>query len=229
MNKKMKFVATVATVLIAAAGVITFEACNKKDSIITNQETLTRESTPPNYSIELLESMIDSIMYRNDIWQVFDSCSMIMNRCIVTSTPINLLETNEADFCDRIGISLIRYKSINNFISSTMSNIATSYPDLFDYARKNTNCVVCEEEFPYETIQSMVDYYKTHPNVTHDLSCILNNGQSGQGYGTQNTGCDNYFHYTLCLMVCTGSGPILYWPCAYLCLCQFCPSICASF
>lgn len=47
MNKKMKFVAIMATLLIAAAGVITFEACNKKDSIITNQETLTRESTPP--------------------------------------------------------------------------------------------------------------------------------------------------------------------------------------
>ena len=228
MNKKMKFVATVATLLVAAAGVITFEACNKKDLNITHQETLTRESTPPNYNIELLESMVDSIMYRNDIWQVFDSCSMIMNRCIVTSTPVDLLETNEADFCDRIGISLIRYKAINNFISSTMSNIATSYPDLLDYGR-NTICLECEEEAPYEKIQSMIDYYKTHPNVTYDLSCILNNVQSGQGYGTQNTGCTNYFLYTMCLMVCTGSGPILYWPCAYLCLCQFCPDICLSF
>ena len=34
MNKKMKFVATVATLLIAAAGVITFEACNKKNEVI---------------------------------------------------------------------------------------------------------------------------------------------------------------------------------------------------
>lgn len=228
MNKKMKFVATVATLLVVAAGVITFEACNKKDLNITNQETLTRESTSPNYNIELLEYMVDSIMYRNDIWQVFDSCSMIMNRCIVTSTPINLLETNEADFCDRIGISLIRYKAINNFISSTINNIASSYPDLLDYGR-NTICVECEEESPYEKIQSMIDYYKKHPNATYDLSCILNNVQSGQSFGTQNTGCTNYFNYTLCLLVCTASGPILYWPCAYLCLCQFCPNICANF
>ena len=36
MNKKMKFVATVATLLIAAAGVITFEACNKKNEVINS-------------------------------------------------------------------------------------------------------------------------------------------------------------------------------------------------
>ena len=36
MNKKMKFVATVATVIIAAAGVITFEACNKKNEVVNN-------------------------------------------------------------------------------------------------------------------------------------------------------------------------------------------------
>ncbi len=36
MNKKMKFVAVVATLLIAAAGVITFEACNKKNEVVNN-------------------------------------------------------------------------------------------------------------------------------------------------------------------------------------------------
>ncbi len=36
MNKKMKFVATVATLLVAAAGVITFEACNKKNEVVNN-------------------------------------------------------------------------------------------------------------------------------------------------------------------------------------------------
>ena len=36
MNKKIKFVATVATLLIAAAGVITFEACNKKNEVINS-------------------------------------------------------------------------------------------------------------------------------------------------------------------------------------------------
>ena len=36
MNKKMKFVASVAALLIAAAGVITFEACNKKNEVINS-------------------------------------------------------------------------------------------------------------------------------------------------------------------------------------------------
>ena len=51
MTKKMKLVATLATLLIAAAGVMTFEACNKKDDQMTNQETLDRESTSPIYDI----------------------------------------------------------------------------------------------------------------------------------------------------------------------------------
>lgn len=28
--------------------------------------------------------------------------------------------------------------------------------------------------------------------------------------------------YTACLLVCTSSGPVLYWVCAYLCLSSFC-------
>lgn len=36
MRKNFKFVATVATLLIAAAGVITFEACNKKNEVVNN-------------------------------------------------------------------------------------------------------------------------------------------------------------------------------------------------
>ena len=226
MTKKMKLVATLATLLIAAAGVMTFEACNKKDDQITNQETLTRESTSPNYSIELLESMANSVLYRSDIRQVFDSCSMIMKKCIETPTPVNMLTMNEADFCDRVGISLIRYNAINNYISSTMRNIITSYPDLFNYAKDNSICVECEEVSPYEKIQSMIDYYKSHPNVTYDLSCILNNTQSGQD---NNGGCNDNFQYMLCLLVCTASGPLIYWPCAFLCLCQYCPDICNFF
>ena len=40
MNKKMKFVATVATLLIAAAGVITFEACNKTNKTSVEPTTV---------------------------------------------------------------------------------------------------------------------------------------------------------------------------------------------
>ncbi len=37
MTKKMKLVATLATMLIAAAGVMTFEACNKKENVIESK------------------------------------------------------------------------------------------------------------------------------------------------------------------------------------------------
>lgn len=40
MNKKMKFVAIMATLLIAAAGVITFEACNKTNKTSVEPTTV---------------------------------------------------------------------------------------------------------------------------------------------------------------------------------------------
>ena len=39
----------------------------------------------------------------------------------------------------------------------------------------------------------------------------------------------NYFNYTLCLIVCTASGPVIYWICVYACLCHYCPQFCIHF
>lgn len=31
-----------------------------------------------------------------------------------------------------------------------------------------------------------------------------------------------WMQYTACLILCSAGGPILYWPCAYLCICGYC-------
>lgn len=35
----------------------------------------------------------------------------------------------------------------------------------------------------------------------------------------------SWIPYSACLIVCTSTGPILYWPCAYVCMCSFCTNI----
>jgi hypothetical protein len=32
-----------------------------------------------------------------------------------------------------------------------------------------------------------------------------------------------WIKFTACLLACSGTGPVLYWPCAYLCVCSYCP------
>lgn len=59
MNKKMKFVATVATLLVVAAGVITFEACNKKDFIIATDSCISQEDI-------VMKNLLDSIDALNE-------------------------------------------------------------------------------------------------------------------------------------------------------------------
>lgn len=41
---------------------------------------------------------------------------------------------------------------------------------------------------------------------------------------SEEDGCDSWLQYIACTALCSALGPILYWPCAFLCLCEFCPS-----
>lgn len=62
MRKNFKIVATVATLLIAAAGVITFEACNKKNEVVNNIEnknivTISHTNDMDGYLLDLRKRM----------------------------------------------------------------------------------------------------------------------------------------------------------------------------
>ena len=62
MVKKTKIVAIVATLLIAAAGVITFEACNKKNDVVNNTEnsnivTIAQTNDMDGYLLDLRKRM----------------------------------------------------------------------------------------------------------------------------------------------------------------------------
>ena len=53
-------------------------------------------------------------------------------------------------------------------------------------------------------------------------------GVHAQGVAATEVPCESwakFAQYTACLAVCTSGGPILYWPCAYLCICAFCPDM----
>lgn len=68
MVKKSKIVAIVATLVIAAAGVITFEACNKKNDVVNNTEnsnivTIAQTNDMDGYLIDLRKRMKTATKY----------------------------------------------------------------------------------------------------------------------------------------------------------------------
>lgn len=97
------------------------------------------------------------------------------------------------------------------------------------FAANYSDCVYCDEDNPSERIQSMIQYFKLNPDTSCDLREIIDYSHSGnQGNSSNDISCDNYFDYALCLIVCAATGPVVYWICAYLCLCQYCPVFCIN-
>lgn len=38
--------------------------------------------------------------------------------------------------------------------------------------------------------------------------------------------CEAWAKFAACLMMCSGTRPVIYWPYAYLCACEFCEDAC---
>lgn len=215
-------------------------ACSKKTerendslSVVDECETDLIKSN----KTDKIGTMVDSILCRDDFWQALDSCSLIMKKCIESSlAPSLLLNSNETDFCKQIGISKTQYNSINNYVKSVFNNIRLHCPELMSSDTLDALCPYCNYDNPSQKIQSIIEHFKDNPNLSSDLREIIyysplapgNNNHQSQGMHADG-GCHNVVNYTLCLLVCTSTGPVLYWICAYLCLCQYCPDACLEF
>ena len=217
-----------------------FFACSKKNehendslSILNDYETKHGKTN----NSDKTEAMVMSILSREDFWQALDSCSLIMKKCIESPyAPSLLLNSNEIDFCNRIGISKTQFTSINKYIKSTLNDISLCYPELMSSDTLDAICPYCNYDNPSQKIQSIMQHFKDNPNLSSDLSEIIDYSPLVPGHDNNPSqgmfidgGCHNVVNYTLCLLVCATTGPVVYWICAYLCLCQYCPDACLDF
>ena len=125
-----------------------------------------------------------------------------------------------------LGINKNELEIYQERIKQLRESLLKKYPELKEEYLKQLNCKSCKEtdiKAVYKKITStgffnIINGEPTSimtPPTPNTNSIIKENGD----------GTCNWIPYTACLVVCTSTGPLFYWPCAYVCMCSFCTSI----
>ncbi len=107
-----------------------------------------------------------------------------------------------------IGFSESEYNEMRHQLNNLRNSLLNDYPnELKEVSTECSNCTIDESD-----INQFFNNFDSFVNFSRDN----NNGNN------DNNGCDSYIQYTMCLIACTTTGPVIYWPCAYLCYCSYC-------
>ncbi len=100
------------------------------------------------------------------------------------------------------------------------NNLIEVFPEIRLAIENESECINCEDDRAEKVDKffSKFDYY-TKRGDTRPSPFPL--PTAGEVTTQAETGCQ-YLQYTICLGLCTLAGPIIYWPCAYLCYCTYC-------
>lgn len=123
-----------------------------------------------------------------------------------------------------IGMSEGEYNTLESQFNEIKSIIYKKFPDVQKLVNlAATGCSSC-------AVSKKISFINSLPIVSrnNDVQITMNSLDklySNEKQFIENTseqdGC-RWVEYTACLVVCTALGPILYWPCAYLCWDTYC-------
>ena len=157
MTKKMKLVATLATLLIAAAGVMTFEACNKS-SINSNDNVQTEIKNIGLMHNEGLDEVYKSLKIEFANNRTVDTCVLELTKKTVDS----YLHDEYYNDCEKLRISLSCSESACNLLL----NEQNEHPNTIWFAENETSLTNKEKE-----LLSCIDIILGQPNI--DLDDVL--------------------------------------------------------
>ena len=129
---------------------------------------------------------------------------------------VKIIEANdENEFKKAFSITTDKY----NFYKNELKKIADELqeiPEVQEELRESKlqikRCMACHDE---DFIDRLIVQKKKEPLFTSSFFQTQEPIQDGD------VSC-KWVQYTACLILCTAGGPILYWPCAYLCMCGYC-------
>ena len=194
-------------------GIIIFQSCEKND---TEEKLNTEELKSQNKSLVELRSIREEITKK------------VIGRKIPTE---DLREAYLNDDIDKIkslmGFTEAELIDIESRLNKSRITLLKKYPKLVDYYSSIDNsCSICTAKNKKDKINQFFDNYNSYidfgksrkeMNKTSVGSIRL---MSSNVEG--NEGDCQWGQYTACLLVCTTAGPVLYWPCAFICYCSFC-------
>ncbi len=209
MKLKLKGTFFVATLLVFLT------ACQKNEiennSLLNKIERYTETiSTSPKNLKSDLKVLIE---IRNHV------AKNVLNKGIEKKELINSIRSKNIDnILERSGIS----KEENDIISSKLENLKNilinKYPELEEYMiSMNKNCFTCD-------VEKQIAYINKIANSSNSSSDLISyNTATELSPEIEDIGADcRWVAYTACLLVCTTTGPVIYWICAALCVDTYC-------
>ena len=194
MTKKMKLVATLATLLIAAAGVMIFEACNKKENIIES-----KSDSIQNKGIVYLTEVADRESYIIDFEKKLLSCEKSDEVLTVENANSFMFDILNFDFCNINGngceisndVSTYTLPVSNGIIS--LGDFATLYSQISEHIYNYYHSLNVINPHFYSIIPEIEDFDESATTTTVVVKSILRSGMAYRDFAFDSTLCD-YFH-----------------------------------
>jgi hypothetical protein len=124
-----------------------------------------------------------------------------------------------------IGMSEDEYNLLNTQLNEIKETIFKKFPDVQNLISTETECSTCEISKKSSFINSLpVMNLNNGSMITAQSIDKLYSGERQTIENASEVGNCQWVQYTACLLVCTAAGPILYWPCAFLCADTYCTS-----
>ena len=105
--------------------------------------------------------------------------------------------------------------------TSAYEALTTRFPILLTIAENPDNGAICT---PSTTPSQRIDaLFSVASDDGIGFQEVISQAEAKAQADTPCGDWRNLLAYSACLAVCTSGGPVLYWPCAALCVCAFCP------
>lgn len=115
------------------------------------------------------------------------------------------------------------YQRLLNSFNEMREGILRKYPEVQRLVEKNNSYITCNTEKKLAAINSLPTQVVNGIEIISPTALSTSQDESVEPPSDTvgGTECD-WVPYTACLVVCAGTGPWLYWPCAYLCVRSWC-------
>ncbi|MEO5948611.1 MAG: hypothetical protein ABIP79_17480 [Chitinophagaceae bacterium] len=202
--------------LLTIFAVTVFVACSKSSQ--TDEASLSKKNGK-------LDSPKNTNNLSVDLSRLIDLKSEIANRIIGSgiSKKIITKAIQTQDFSEikkSIGMSDDEFNMYSNRLLDLKEEILQKYPNVKNEYNQNKECKSCNVEKSVTYLSKIVDNSSLNQDIITQVSLSSNTIDLPENLSIidENGGCCCWAKYTACLLVCTSTGPWLYWLCAGLCL-----------
>jgi hypothetical protein len=233
----MKKIILVVGCLVLIAAII-FMACDKKiaskSSTDNNENTLAalknNSSFPMPAEFKELFEIRDELAYRiiqnkvskqqlNDAY-VSKDIKKLQSLMGITDSEVNYFQMRLKTISDSLMIKYPQLKSeVENFKKCKTCQSINIWSIYNEITAKNFFITSNGKHYSIVTLAQLKLSVNTVNGVT-----TFEDAPPGDGGDVNPTNCA-WAPYIACVAVCTASGPILYWPCCYVCVCSFCTNV----